>query len=150
MNRLGALDDDGLADNLQRFLHAAELREPTGHIELLAIQIFDVGRHVGRAPGDEPIAPERDGRCAGQRRTDDVEVARRQMGEIPDRWQSRAEMRIVGEQRPPAGRERAVDHPVVRAKRLGRRATEQEVADRGIAGGEARRKGTGPGTIVST
>ena len=50
--------------------------------------------------------------------------------EIPGRRQPRAEMRIVGEQRLAAGGQRAVDDPVVRAERFGRRAAEQEVARR--------------------
>ena len=68
-------------------------------IEVLAIQVLHVGGDVGRAPGDEPVAAERHGRRARQRRADHVEVPGRHVREVPRRRQSRAEMRIVGEQR---------------------------------------------------
>ena len=102
------------------------------------IQILDVGRHVGGAPGDEPIAAERDRRRAGQRRADHIEVAGRDVREIPGRGQPRAEMRIVGEQRLAAGRQRAVDDPVVRAERF---CSEPPRAGRGDGGQPVRQSG---------
>ena len=64
------------------------------------------------------LRPIADGRRAGQRRADDVEVARRHVREVPERRHVRAEMRVVGEQRLAACGERAVDDPVVRAERF--------------------------------
>ena len=100
----------------------AELRGLAGWIDALEIQILDVGGDVGFAPGDETIASDGDGRRAGKRRADHVEVAGGHVREIPERGNVRAEMRIVGEQRLAARRQRAVDDPVVRSERFGRAA----------------------------
>ena len=144
------LHADRFADDLQRLPHAAELGEAAGRIERLAVEIFDVGRHVGRAPGDEAVASQHDGGPAGQRGADDVERARGHVREIPERGQLRAKMRVVGEQRLAAGGARAVHHPVVGTERFGRGAAEQQVGDGGLAARQAlseRVRPDGPSTL---
>ena len=110
-----------------------------GGVEVLAIEILDVRGDVGRAPGDELVASERDRRRAGKRAADDVEVAGGHVREVPGGRQPRAEMRIVGEQRLAGRRHRAVDDPVVGPEPFGARAAEQKVADGRVAAERRRR-----------
>ena len=67
LHRRAALDDDRFGNDRERLLRAAEFRERPVGVEPLAIEILDVGGDVGRAPGDEAVAAERDRRRAGER-----------------------------------------------------------------------------------
>ena len=65
LNRFRALDRDRFGDHRHRFLGAAELVVGAVRVQALAIEILDVGGDVGRAPRDEAVAAERDGRVPG-------------------------------------------------------------------------------------
>jgi hypothetical protein len=77
----GALDDDRLLDDLERFLSSPKLGRRARRIEAFLKQVLHIGHDVGFAPGDEPVAADGDRGRAGQRGADDVEVARRQVRE---------------------------------------------------------------------
>ena len=144
-DRRAALDRDRFGDHDDALLCATELGELARRVEMLAVQIFDIGGDVGGAPRDEAIASERDGRRARQRRADHLEIAADHVREIPGGRQPRAEMRIVGQERLAASRQRAVDDPVVRTDRLSARVAEQKIADGRIAGRERAEKRRGVG-----
>ena len=135
---------DRLGDEAHRLERAPELGALARWIEVLAIQILDVGEHVGLAPRDVSIAADRHRRRAWQRGADDVEVARRHVRQIPERGHVRGEVRIVGEQGLAARGERAVDDPVVRPEALGGAAAAEQIADEYVAGREACGEAGGP------
>src|SRR5262245_38573628 len=126
--RRSALHSDRLGYDGDRLHRTAELRLRSGRVETLAIQILNVGRDVGCAPGDESIPSERHRRRTGKRRADDFEIAALDVGEIPGGRQPRPQMRVVGEKRFAAGGERAVDDPVVRPQPFRPRGPQEEIA----------------------
>ena len=143
-HRFSAFDDDRFGNHRDRLLRAAELCVRACCVQMLAIEILDVRGDVRGAPCDEAVAAEGDRRRAGQRCANDVEVAAGDVRQVPGGWQPGAEMRIVGEHRLAARRERAVHDPVVRAERFGRRAAEQEVTNGGLAVRQAPGERVGP------
>ena len=82
-HRFGAFDDDRFGNHRDGLLSAAELHMRPCRVEMLAIEILDVRGDVGRAPSDEAIAAERHRGRAGQRRADDVEIAARDVHQVP-------------------------------------------------------------------
>ena len=96
---IAALDSDLLGNHRQRLLGVAERRESSAGVDPLAIEILDVGGHVGQPPGNRAVPSKRDRRRAGQRGADEIDIPRRDVGEIPGRRRFGTKMRIVGEQR---------------------------------------------------
>src|SRR4029453_5365970 len=107
---------DRFGNDLQRFQLATVLGQFPGGIDLLPIQILDIGRHVRGSPWDGKIAAQNDARWTWKRSSDCIVIAGREVREVPDGWQPRVEMRIVGEKWESAYRPGTVDHPVVGAK----------------------------------
>ena len=131
-DRLIAADLDGLLNDSERLVGAAKLRHSAGRIQMLAIEVLDIGGDVGLPPGNEAVPPDGDGRRARKRGANHVEVAGRHVRQIPERRHVRAKMRIVGEHGFAARREGSVDNPVIRTERLRPRAGEQQSPDRSI------------------
>ena len=138
---IAAADRDGFLDDPQRLQRAAELHALPGRIETLAIEVLRRRRACWFAPGDVRLRPMATAGVPGSV----APMTSKSPADMCARYQSdgtRAEMRVVGEQRLAAGGERAVDDPVVRAERFEPSATEERV--------EPRRGRRAPGRTRST
>src|SRR4051812_11742457 len=91
------LHPNRLLHEMQRLRTSAKLGKLSGLIEVFTIQVLHIRHDVRRTPRDEFVAAQDDGRRAGKRGADDVEVAGGQMREIPERWNLSVQMRIVRE-----------------------------------------------------
>src|SRR5690349_6876792 len=93
-----------------------ELRVALVRIKPLAIDVLHVGDQMRDAPGDVTIASGDDERKSRNRRADHVDIAGAEMRKIPERWNTRTKMRIVGEDRRARGAFWARDYPRVRSQ----------------------------------
>ena len=133
---VSAFDANFLGDDFERLLFAAERGKAAAVVEPLTIEILDVRRHVRCAPCDKAVASEGNRRRARERRADQIEISRRDVGEVPGRWRLGSEVRVVREEWLSRRAQRAVNDPVVRAERFNLRAAEKQVADAGEPFGE--------------
>jgi hypothetical protein len=94
----GALDPDRFRDGLER-QRALRREVVAGRIELLEVEVLNVGAGAGETPRDTIVSPDEHAGHARQRRADDAQARRIEMRQVPYRRRGQAEVRIVGEQR---------------------------------------------------
>ena len=111
-----SLHPDDLGDDVERLGTARRHDLPAG--DLLDEQILHVGPRVGDAPRHLPVVSRHDGRNAGERGADDIELPAGEVSQIPVARDLRVEVWIVGEHRLASRRARAGEHPVVAADLL--------------------------------
>ena len=139
LDRLGAqLERLGLA-----------VLDPVGALDLLEIEVGDVGAEVGEAPRDVGVVADDHAGNAGEGEAGDVEgavgrdLATVQPGLHPDAGLADPEVRVVGEQRHAGRAVLAVDDPRVGADAV---AATQQLRDAGPARPAGR---SGPRTVSS-
>src|SRR5439155_19911143 len=100
-----ALDADLLLDDARRLPFAVEL-EAGGVARMRPFdeEVGGVRDARGDAPGDPAVVADDDARYAGQPHPGDLLGAGREVDRVPDPGHLRREVRVVGEQRPAAGR----------------------------------------------
>ena len=82
-------------------------------IEALDVEILNVGRRVGHAPGDMFIVTNDDKRQPGKADAGYIESGRLEMNHVPDAGDAVAEMGIVRQQRLTGFRVRSIHNPVI-------------------------------------
>lgn len=120
-------DLDGLLAGLERDRLAVVL-VPAAAVQLLQVQVGDVGAEVRHAPGDVLVVADDHAGHPGERVAGDVVLARGRQAPavqahlVPDGRELRRQVRVVGEQRLPGDGVRSGDHPRVGADAVAVRA----------------------------
>src|SRR5579875_1222904 len=84
-------------------------------VELLDVEVFDIGAEIGKAPGDALIMTDDHVRHAGQGDAGNVEVAGSEVGLVPDIGKGEGQVHIVRQQRLAGSGMGAGNDPVVGA-----------------------------------
>ena len=114
-----ALDLDDLSAGLERRpAVGGAVAAGVGGIDLLQVEVLDVGSGVGEAPGDVLVLPQHHHRQARQRCPSHFQAGGLEAREVPQRGRAELEVRVVGQQRPAGAGVRPGDDPVVGAHAL--------------------------------
>ena len=111
-------------------------------VEPFEVEVLGVRSRVGESPCNAPVVPEHHDRHSGEGGSHDVASRPREVGEVPDRGNGEAKMRVVGEKRLAGLASLAVHHPTVGAG-VAAPVTERNLGRLGPAGRAVRARRVG-------